>query len=98
MAPILSGQITVTTAGTAVRGPDVSAINFLSGTLYSFELKAHPSNTDAVWVGNDGANDITNANSFPLNPGETAIVEDVNLNQYWFDANVSGEKICWLVI
>lgn len=98
MAPIMSGQITVTTAGTAVQGPDVAGINFLPNELFTFLLKAHPDNTDVVWVGNDGAGDITSSNAFPLNPGETAVVEDINLNALWFDADVSGAKVCWLLV
>ena len=65
----LSGQITVTTAGTAVQGSDVP------GSI--FALKAHPDNTDTAWVGEDGAGDVAAANGFPLNPGETVVVEVV---------------------
>jgi len=83
-----SGQITVTTAGTAVVGTTEA------GSLFC--IKAHPDNTDAVWVGQDGANDVTNANGFPLNPGETIVLNMANLNQVYFDADVSGEKVCWI--
>ena len=84
----LSGQITVTTAGTAVQGSDVP------GTMFS--LKAHPDNTDTVWVGEDGAGDVSSSNGYPLNFGESVVVEVANLNHLWFDADVNGEKICWL--
>jgi len=83
-----SGQVTVTTAGTAVQGTDTIA------SLVA--LKAHPDNTDAVWVGNDDAGDVTNANGFPLEPGETIILQVGNVNELWFDADVNGEKIAWL--
>ena len=83
-----SGLITVGTAGTAVVGTTEA------GNL--FGIKAHPDNTDAVWVGNDGASDVTNANGFPLNPGETIVLNMANLNQVYFDADVSGEKACWI--
>ena len=86
---VLSGQITVTTAGTAVQGTNIG----LANGVY---LKADPDNTDAVFVGNDGADDVTNANGFPLGVGETILVQVSNLNMLWFDADVSGEKICWL--
>ena len=84
----LSGQVTVTTAGTAVRGSDVP------GRL--FNIKAHPDNTDSAWVGEDGAGDVAAANGFPLDAGESVVVELANLNHLWFDADVNGEKLCWL--
>lgn len=85
-----AGQITVTTAGTAVQGTDRNC-----GLV---ALKAHPDNTDAVWVGNDDAGDVTSSNGFPLDPGETLIVQVGNLNDLWFDADVSGEVICWIAL
>lgn len=86
----LSGIITVTTAGTAVQGTATPVV-------YAVAVKAHPNNSDTVWVGNDGAGDVANTNGFPLNPGEGVVVQG-DLSQYWFDADVSGEKICWLVV
>jgi len=93
--PNRSGQITVATAGTAVAGPSAP-----SGQLFAF--KAHPDNTDTVWVGNDGANDLTSSNGFPLDPGEGIVVKmltvDSPLAELYFDADVSGEKICWFLM
>ena len=83
-----SGQITVTTAGTAVVGTTEA------GNL--FAIKAHPDNTDVIWVGNDGANDVAATNGFPLKPGETIVLNVSNLNKLYFDADVSGEKACWI--
>ena len=85
-----SGQITVSTAGTAVVGT--------SRLSHLIALKAHPDNTDAVWVGNDGASDITSSNTYPLDPGEAIVVEVGNLADLYFDADVSGEKVCWLAL
>lgn len=84
-----SGQVTVTTAGTAVTGPDE-----LGGEFF---LKAHPDNTDTVWVGNV-AGDVANSNGFPLNPGETVLVRLANLMDLCFDSDVNGEKVCWLKV
>lgn len=84
---MISGQITVTTAGTAVQGPNVPGARFI--------IKAHPDNTDTVWVGNDGAGDVSASTGFPLNPGEPVIRECRNLNGIYFDADVNGEKFCW---
>lgn len=85
-----SGVITVTSAGTAVQGPSVSGAAAVA-------VKAHPDNSDTVWVGNDGAGDVAATNGFPLNPGEGVVVPG-DLENYWFDADVSGEKLCWLVV
>ena len=89
MSAILSGQITVTTAGTAVQGTDTI-------TGGDFILKAHPDNSDTIWVGNDGAEDITASNGFPMSPGESLIINTPNLSKYWFDADSSGDKVCWI--
>lgn len=87
---MISGQITVTTAGTAVRGT-ARPSNMVA-------LKAHPDNTDVIWVGSDGAGDVTSSNGFPLEPGETIIVQMGNLQDLWVDADVSGEKVCYLLL
>ena len=87
MATTLSGQITITTAGTAVKGTDAP------GGLFS--IKPHHDNTDVVWVGHV-TNDVTNANGFVLNVGESLVIELANLNQLYFDADVNGAKICWI--
>ena len=94
MAELLSGQITVTTAGTAVQGPSTP-----DGSL--FALKALPNNAGTVYVGNDGADDVTSANGFPLDPGEGVVVDIADLpgqdlSIFWFDAATSGDKIAWL--
>lgn len=79
------GQVTVVTAGTPVQGGSV----LLDNGVY---LKGHPDNTDVVWV--FGA-DQTKANGWPLSPGEQTCSSVANLNELYFDADVSGEKICW---
>jgi len=47
MAQATSGQITVTTAGTEVQGPDIKAQGFF--------IKGKTTNTGLGYVGNDGA-------------------------------------------
>ena len=98
---LLSGQITVTTAGTAVQGPDTP-----SGG--KFALAAHPGNTGIVYVGNDGAGDVASTNGFPLHSTATLagsyVVVDFGrfgqraLDELWFDAATSGDKVCWLLL
>lgn len=85
----LSGQVTVTTAGTAVQGPDVR------GSMFAF--KPHHDNTDAAFIGNVSL-DISNTTGFVLSVGETIVMSITNLNQLWFDTDVSGEKVTWLRI
>jgi len=89
-----SGQITVTTAGTAVQGTSIPGPEFV--------ITAHPGNTGVVYVGNDGAGDVAATNGFPLGsvgatPSEIAVyVRAANLNELWFDAASNGDKVCWL--
>ena len=87
-----SGQITVTTAGTAVRGTSQVGRQFM--------ITPHPGNTGAyIWMGNDDAAspDVASTNGFPvLAGGPVAIVEVSNLNELWFDVQTSGDKVCWL--
>jgi hypothetical protein len=83
-----SGQITVTTAGTEVPGPDVPGS--------SFAIKAHPDNSDTVWVGNVGSGVVSSSTGYPLDPGEAVPIEVGNLKLLMFDSDVNGEKFCWL--
>lgn len=87
-----SGQITVTTAGTAVQGPDTSGAKVIA-------IKAHPDNADTVWAGNV-VGDVTNANGFPYDPGEGVVLSGavVDLRDWWFDADANGDKFCWQVL
>jgi hypothetical protein len=87
---LLSGQITVTTAGTSVAGPSTPAAEFAR-----FAIKAHPDNTDTVWVGNNGSDVVSNSTGFALNVGEGIVVDIANLSLLRFDADVSGNKFCW---
>jgi len=91
---LLSGQITVTTAGTAVAGPDVDIVNAVL-------IRGLTGNTGLVYVGNDGAGDVTSANGFELDSGEDTIELSsavvTNLSQLYFDAATSGDKLCWIL-
>lgn len=82
----ITGIVTVTTAGTEVTGPTQENTG-------GYLLKSHPANTDTVWVMTVGA---AKTAGFPLDLGETVYVNVLNLNQLDFDADVSGEKICWI--
>jgi hypothetical protein len=87
MAQTLSGQFTITTAGTAVKGPDVPGAVF---------VRALAGNTGKVYVGNDGADDVTALNGYELSPGDALPFVVENLNQFWFDSATNGDKFCWV--
>ena len=86
---LISGQVTVTTAGTAVQGTDVDSDN-------GFFIKALAANSGVVYVGNDGAGDVSSSNGYQLSSGEQILVEASNLKDMWFDAATNGDKICWI--
>jgi hypothetical protein len=86
-----SGQITVVTAGTAVQGPDIPG--------YGFFIRALSTNVGVVYVGNDGADDVSSTTGFELSAGDLVFVEiPPTLNNLWFDAANDGDKFCWLSI
>lgn len=90
-AVAMSGQITVAATGTAVQGPNID-----NSSGNGFAVSGMPANTKPVYIGNDGAGDVSTANGFPLNPGDTMVLSVRNLNEVWFDVEVNGEKIAWL--
>lgn len=81
----VTGIVTVTTAGTEVTGGDIF-------NQTGFLLKAHPDNTDTVWFMGTGQ---AKTAGFPLDLGECAFCNVTNLSMLDFDADVSGEKVCW---
>ena len=88
----LSGQKTVTTAGTA---------EALGSQLINCELiiKALDTNTDVVAVGNDGAGDVTVSNGLRLDPGESVTLAWVgNLASIIVDSAQDGEGVAWLAL
>ena len=88
-ATAISGQITVTTAGTAVQGPSVALVN-------GVYIQAMAANTGNIYVGNDGAGDVTTAGGFELDAGDVVILQVPNLNYLWFDASANAQKACWI--
>lgn len=87
---LMSGRITVTTAGTAVAGPN------LSGT---FLLMADPGNTGTyMYIGNDGANDVTSANGYPVEKGDKDRLWEGNLANLRVDSDTNGDKLAYLKI
>jgi hypothetical protein len=88
---IISGQITVATAGTEVQGPDVALTD---GVI----IKALPGNTKIGYVGNDATNHVSSSTGFPLSAGQTCIIQVANLNELWFDMETggNGQGFAWI--
>jgi hypothetical protein len=89
---VLSGQKTVTTAGTALAlGSQVINIPIM--------IKALDTNTGIVAVGNDGAGDVTVSNGMRLAAGDAIIMEFVgDLANIIVDSAVNGEGVAWLAL
>jgi len=88
----LSGQKTVTIAGTAVQlGTD-----YVNAPVM---IKALDTNTGIVAIGNDGAGDVTLSNGLRLAPGDVHVLTYLsNLGSLWLDSAVNGEGVSWLVL
>ena len=88
----LSGQTTVTTAGTAVALGD-QPVNA------PLQVKALDTNTGVVAIGSDGAGDVTVSNGLRLEAGESVVFEFVGqLASLFLDSAVDGEGVSWLVL
>ena len=86
----LSGVKVIATAGTAlplgtqnIRGP--------------LAVKALPTNTGLVYVGNDGEGDVSSSNGYPLAKNEEVVFKSVsNLAIVFVDSAVNGEGVAWI--
>jgi len=88
----LSGQTTVTTAGTAVR---LGTQNVFGPLM----VKALDTNTGVVAVGDDGTGDVTVSNGMRLAAGDVIVFSYVgSLASIWLDSAVNGEGVACLVL
>jgi hypothetical protein len=88
----ISGQKTIATAGTAL----VLGSQMIHGPLM---LKALDANTGYVYIGNDGAGDVTNANGLEMAAGDVVVFDHVgSLASIIVDVSVNGEKVAWLML
>ena len=88
----LSGQKTVTAAGTAeaLGSAQVSA---------PIMIKALDTNTGKIYVGNDGSGDVDSSNGIVLLASEVLLFNWVgNLASIMVDASVNGEGVAWLLM
>lgn len=83
----ISWNKAITTAGTALAGPDTGA-----GT---FAVQADPANTGTyMYVGNDGADDVASTTGYALKKDATPIIMTVtNMNQVYFDTDTNGDSV-----
>lgn len=88
-----SGQKTVAAPGTAVPLATSRVIN--CGLI----IKALAGNTNKVYIGNDGAGDVTSANGFELSAGEVTVIDYIeNIASIIVDAAVAGEGVSWTLL
>ena len=88
----ISGQKTVTTAGSA----EALGSGIVNGPLM---VKALDTNTGAVAIGNDGAGDVSLSSGMRLVAGDPVVFNFVgNLASILVDAAVNGEGVAWLVL
>lgn len=89
-----SGQKAVTTAGAAER---LTPTSFR--VLGSVMVKAKLANTQNVFIGNDGAGDVSATTGIELDAGDYVIFEHIgDLTDIWVDAQVNGEGVSWIVL
>lgn len=81
-----TGIVANSTAGTAV---SMGAVTNEGG----FFVKPHPDNTDTVWIFFAGQ---AKTSGFPLNTGETMYLPVNDLTNVHMDADVDGEKLCFI--
>ena len=86
-----SGQTTVTTAGTEV------ALG--TGTINGIvAIKALPTNTGYMYVGNNGSGAVASTTGYPLSAGEYIFLSIGDLDTVMVDSSVNGEKVAWIAI
>ena len=88
----MSGQNTVAAAGTA----EALGSQLINGPLM---VKALVSNAGNVYIGNDGAGDVTSSNGLEMAAGDAVVFDFVgNLASIFIDSDNNGEGVAWLVL
>jgi len=87
-----SGVTTVTTAGTAVS----LGSQEVQGAL---AICAVSTNSGVMYVGNDGAGDVSSANGYEMQAGNQIVFPWIsNLNDLYVDSAENGESVAWLIL
>lgn len=88
----ISGQKTVTAAGTA----EALGTALINGPLI---VKGLLANVGSVFVGNDGAGDVTSANGLELAAGDVVVFDHVSsLSALILDSAENGEGVSWVAL
>jgi hypothetical protein len=62
-------------------------------------VKALPSNTGTVYVGNDGAGDVASTNGLALSAGDAVVFAWVSsLSALMVDSAVNAEGVSWIML
>ena len=86
----LSGKKTVAAAGTA----ESLGVRQIHGPLM---VKALLANTENIYIGNNGSDDVSSANGLELAAGDAVIFDYVSNTQHiYIDADVNGEGVAWI--
>lgn len=89
MPAIISGQKTVTAAGTA----EALGSQQVNGLIL---ITALDTNAGVVAIGNDGTGDVTVNNGHRLTANKSIIMEVGNLAEVMLDSAEDGEGVSWL--
>lgn len=89
----LTGQKTVTTAGTSVQLTS-STRGLSEGVL----IRAKAGNNGYIYVGFASASSNLSASGFELSPGESTLVPVKTAASIWIDSSVSGEGACFMLL
>jgi len=83
-----SGQKTIATAGSAAR--------VTTDPYEVITIKALAGNTGIVYVGNDGADDVTSSNGFELSAKEEITL--YTSDKVYLDVAVNGEGVSFIIL
>ena len=82
------------TSGSSTTSAANSSVLLPSRAVTGVKLKAHPSNTELVWVSHNSDENPTT--SYPLNASEEVFLEIGNLNTIRFWSPITGQTLSWI--
>ena len=91
-AAFTTGQASVAAAGSPEQAPSVTIPEG-----FAISIKARPTNTGNVFLGNSAANVLLATVRYTLRPNEAVSLRITNLNLVWLDVAVGAEGISYIV-
>jgi len=88
---VITGQAMI--SGTNLSG--ASPVSIGSAVCVSVIVKAFPTNSGNIYIGNDT---VSSNSGFVLAPGETVSIDIDNVNKLYATSDVDGDKVCWMAI